>query len=142
MSSLPVEITLKNNIIIAEDIQEGHVSELFKIVQKNLSTQQSGLAPLDIQSERHLQCMIQSSPVKARYTIKSSGKCIGFSVALPSELCRSCRPITVRGFTFLDPAVTKIGIGQRVLRAVRGWSSIAGFPVGMARLSISSQAGK
>ena len=139
MSSLPVEITLKNNIIIAKDIQEGHVPELFKIVQKNLSTQQSGLSPSDIQSEGHLQCMIQSSPVKARYTLKSSGKCIGFSVALPSELCRSCRPITVRGFTFL----TKIGIGQRVLRAVIGWSGkSAGFPVNIARLSISSQAGK
>ena len=141
MLSLPLEIVLKSHIIIAEDIQERNIPELYKIVEKDLCTQQPGLSPLDFESEDHLKCIIQASTIKAQYRVKSSGNCVGFSIAFPAELCRSCRPIAVRGFTVLDPDVKNIGLGQWVLRNVRSWANSVGFPVSIGRLSLSNQPG-
>ena len=141
MLSLPLEIVLKSHIIIAEDIQERNIPELYKIVQKDLCTQQPGLSPLDFQSEDHLKCIIQACAVKAQFRVKSSGNCVGFSIAFPAELCRSCRPIAIRGFTVLDPDVKNIGLGQWVSRNVQGWAYSVGFPVSIGRLSISNKPG-
>ena len=140
---LPRVIIVKNNIrIIPECIKEENVPALFQIARDNMKSAESGVSPLDFPSENHFLRTVRASITTIQYKLESTGKYIGFTYAVASETCRSCRPVACRGFTVLDPSVHNIGLGQFGVNKIKSWSGEVGFPGFISRSAANNKLGK
>ena len=140
--SLPIVIVIKHNTrVIVDYIKESCIPALFHIAQVNSTSPDTGISPSDFQSEASFRHMVKSCPIGMQYTLQATGACVGFTAIFPSEMCRSCRPISTRGFTVLDRKVHNMGLGQAGTRMVRPWAKHNGIPGHIARSSATNTLG-
>ena len=144
LPKLPEVIIVKNNTrVIPEFIKEQNISALFQIVQDNLRYSSTGISPFDFPSENHFLHMVRSSMLAIQYKMESTGEYIGFILFAPSEICRSCRPVSGRGLTVLAPSAHNIGLGQWARATLsHTWAKDVGIPCLMSRSATTNKLGK